>query len=129
MGSPTMNGKHHGFTFVELMVVMATIALLLTIALPRYFATLDRAKETALRENLFVMREAIDFYYIDKGRYPRSLRVLVDERYLRSVPPDPLTEMSDSWLEIRQLEDPMQMYDVRSGAEGVGSNEIAYIDW
>lgn len=124
-----MNGKHHGFTFVELMVVMATIALLLTIALPRYFATLDRAKETALRENLFVMREAIDFYYIDKGRYPRSLRVLVDERYLRSVPPDPLTEMSDSWLEIRQLEDPMQMYDVRSGAEGVGSNEIAYIDW
>lgn len=124
-----MSGKKNGFTFVELMVVLAIIAVLLTVALPRYFSGLERAQESVLKEDLFVMREAIDDYYVDKGSYPDSLRVLVEERYIREVPVDPITESRETWVLIGLPLDPTVVYDVRSGATGQASDGSLYYDW
>lgn len=125
-----VNGKSSkGFTFVELMVVMAMVALLISIAVPSYFAGLERSKEAVLREDLYVMREAIDQFYVDKGRYPANLSELVEQRYLRALPVDPITGSSDSWIEIASPRDPQLMWDVRSGASGTGSDELPYYDW
>ncbi len=129
MGYLTMNGKKIGFTFVELMVVMAIIALMLTIALPRYFSGLERAKEGILKEDLFTMRDAIDDYYVDKGQYPYSLEVLVKDRYLRAIPPDPITESKDTWIIIGLPQNPDVVYDIRSGADGKASDGTYYYDW
>ncbi len=124
-----MNGSVKGFTFVELMVVLAIIAVLLTVALPRYFSGLERAQEAVLREDLFVMREAIDDYYLDKGRYPDSLHSLVEERYIREIPVDPLTDSRETWLLLGLPQDPAVVYDVRSGADGEASDGSRYSEW
>ncbi len=124
-----MSGRPWGFTFVELMVVLAIIALLLTVALPRYFSGLERAQEAVLKEDLFVMREAIDDYYVDKGGYPASLQVLVEERYIREIPVDPVTESDETWLLIGLPHDPTVVYDVRSGADGEASDGSLYSEW
>lgn len=119
-----------GFTLIELLVVMAIIATLLTISVPRYFNSLDRSKETVLRHDLATMRDAIDKYSADKGKYPDSLATLVDERYLRHTPVDPLTESSDSWL--TDSPDDLSstgISDVHSGAEGVGIDGTEYGQW
>ena len=81
-----------GFTFIELLVVMAIIATLLSIAYPRYFNSLDRAKEAVLKQDLGILRDAIDQFYSDTGNYPLNLEELVERSYLRSIPIDPLTE-------------------------------------
>jgi len=88
-----------GFTLIEMVVVMATIGLLLALALPKYMATLERGKEQVLRQNIFQMREALDKYYGDTGKYPERLEDLVTRRYLRAVPIDPFTE-SATWVVI-----------------------------
>ena len=108
-----------GFTLIELMVVLSIIALLLTLAVPRYFGSIDKSKEAVLRENLNQMRDAISRYYADKGKYPESLDALATEKYLRGVPLDPVTESDKTWI-IVQPEDPAKggVYDVRSGAPG-----------
>ena len=108
-----------GFTLIELLVVLSVIAILLTLAVPRYFGSIDKSKEAVLRENLNQMREAISRYYADKGKYPESLDSLAAEKYLRSVPLDPVTESDKTWL-IVQPEDPSKggVYDVKSGAPG-----------
>jgi general secretion pathway protein G len=124
-----IGGKTKGFTFVEVMVVLAIVALLLTIALPRYFSGLDRAKEAILHQDLMVMREAIDHYYADKGNYPYSLGTLVEQKYLRGMPVDPITEQSDTWITVPLPDYSIGVYDVRSGAEGVASDGTPYIDW
>jgi general secretion pathway protein G len=80
-----------GFTLIELLVVLSIIALLLTLAVPRYFHSIDTSKEAVLSENLHIVRETIDKFYGDKGRYPESLEELVSERYLRALPHDPVT--------------------------------------
>ena len=129
MGYLTMNGNKTGFTFVELMVVMAIVALMITIALPRYYSGMERAKEAILKEDLFVMRDAIDDYYVDKGQYPRSLEVLVDERYLRAIPPDPITDSNKTWILIGLPQNPSVVYDIRSGAEGEATDGTAYYEW
>ena len=90
--------RRRGFTLIELMVVMAIIATLLTIAAPRYFEHLDRAREAALRETLAVTREAIDKFHADHDRYPATLQELVDRRYLRQLPMDPLTDSRETWV-------------------------------
>lgn len=116
-----------GFTLIELLVVMAIIALLLTIALPRYFNSVDRAADVTLQENLKVIRLTLDQFYADKGRYPDSLEELVDEKYLRSVPVDPVTESSTTWiLESSDEEGVSGIADVRSGAEGVTKDGRPY---
>lgn len=124
-----MSGSNRGFTFVELMVVLAIIALLLTVALPRYFSGVERAKEAVLKEDLFVMREAIDDYYADKGSYPASLQILVTERYIREVPVDPVTDSNETWMLIGLPQDPTVVYDVRSGAEGEAMDGSLYSEW
>ncbi|HTY04299.1 MAG TPA: type II secretion system protein [Rhodocyclaceae bacterium] len=120
-----------GFTLIELLVVMAIIATLLAIAAPRYFASLDRARDASLRESLFVMREAIDKYYGDTGRYPTDLPELVTRRYLRKVPPDPVTASPDTWILVSPpgSESEGNVYDVRSGAPGNGADGTAYAEW
>ena len=112
-----LRGK--GFTLIELLVVLAIIATLLMLALPRYFSSVDKSKEAVLKENLYQMRDAISKYYGDKGKYPESLEALADEKYLRQVPRDPITDSAATWV-IVPPQDPQQsgVYDVRSGAPG-----------
>lgn len=123
--------RWRGFTLIELLVVMAVIATLLTLAVPRYFDHLDRAREATLRESLAVMRDAIDKYRADTGRYPESLDDLVNRRYLRRVPPDPITERNDSWVIVSPPDEPGQrkVWDVQSGAEGQGRDGSEYRTW
>jgi len=124
------NRQNNGFTLIELLVVMAIISLLLTIAAPRYFAHLDRAREAALRESLSVMRESIDKFQSDTGKYPENLDELVSRHYLRKVPPDPITESTTSWIIVPpQPPATGSVYDVRSSAKGNGSNGSPYSEW
>ncbi|MBS1145055.1 MAG: ral secretion pathway protein [Proteobacteria bacterium] len=126
-----MNSRNKGFTLIELLVVMAVIATLLTIALPRYFQHLDRAREASLRESLAVMRDAVDKFRADTGRYPEALEELVSKRYLRKVPPDPITESTETWVIVPPPDEPGQkkVWDIRSGAEGQGINGSDYSTW
>jgi general secretion pathway protein G len=121
-----------GFTLIELIVVLAILALLASIAIPRYFAHVDRAKETTLKQDLNVMRDAIDKFYGDKGRYPDTLEELVDSRYIRKVPMDPITESTTTWQIVGPPPDADakgNVYDVKSGSEGRGKDGTAYADW
>jgi general secretion pathway protein G len=112
--------RRGGFTLIELIVVMAIIATLLTIALPRYFGSVDRSKEVTLRQSLNVMREAIDKFNADNGRYPEKLEDLVEKRYIRAIPVDPITESVQTWVIVPVPGAMAQgaVYDVRSGAQG-----------
>lgn len=116
MAYPTGAGKR-GFTLIELLVVLAILALLLTIAAPRFFSSIDQSKETVLRQNLHITRETIDKFYADQGRYPATLDELVERHYLRALPLDPVTESSTSWVLIAP-DSGNGVYNVRSGASG-----------
>jgi general secretion pathway protein G len=118
------------FTLIELLVVMSIVALLLTIALPRYFGSLDKSRDVALRENLKVVRVTLDKFYADKGHYPKDLQELVDQRYLREVPVDPITEQNDTWVLV-QPEDAttVGVKDVRSGAQGMSREGRPYASY
>jgi general secretion pathway protein G len=109
--------RGRGFTLIELLTVMAIIGTLLTIAVPRYFHSLERAREAVLKEDLAVLREAIDKHYADLNEYPETLQVLVEKHYVRSVPIDPFTKVADTWTLIPS-EDPDHagVRDVHSGA-------------
>lgn len=108
-----------GFTLIEMLVVMAIIALLLAIATPRYTSSLERSKEVALEENLKVMRVSMDRFYSDKGRYPDTLEELVELKYLRAVPLDPVTESATTWVPVPSREPEVKgIVDVKSGAQG-----------
>lgn len=120
----------HGFTLIELLVVLAILALLLTIAAPRYFSGVDKAKEATLRSDLRTMREAIDQYYGDHARYPDSLDELVQRGYLRRVPADPITNSAETWLIVPpQGEVEGVLSDIHSGAEGTGEDGTPYTEW
>ena len=121
--------KQKGFTFIELMVVLAIIAMLVSIAMPRYFEGLEKSREAVLRENLSVMRKAIDHYYGDKNLYPPSLQSLVDERYLKFIPEDPLTEQADTWQTVLPPDNSNRVYDVHSGSPDTASNGTLYNTW
>ncbi|MDT9000915.1 prepilin-type N-terminal cleavage/methylation domain-containing protein [Paucibacter sp. APW11] len=124
--------RHGGFTLIELIVVMAIVALLSSIVAPRYFASLQKSRETAMRSSLAVMRDAIDQYAADKGHYPESLQELAAARYLREIPEDPLLGKRDGWVELGPPPDAQlkgQLYDIRSGAAGRGSDGRLYADW
>lgn len=111
--------KARGFTLIELLVVLSIVALLTTLALPRYFQSIDTAKENVLTENLRLVRETIDKFYGDTGRYPESLNELVEKKYLRSLPVDPITESATDWV-IVPPDDPAKgnVYSIKSAASG-----------
>ncbi len=120
------------FTLIELIVVMAIVALLVTIAAPRYLQSVDRARESALRSSLAVMRDAIDRFAGDRGRYPDSLEELVAKRYLRTLPEDPMTGQPDGWVLLSPPPDAVlqgQLSDVRSGAAGRSRDGVLYAEW
>lgn len=120
------------FTLIELIVVMAVIALLVSIAAPRYLHSVDRAREATLRTTLAVMRDAIDRFAADRGRYPRSLQELVDLRYLRSLPEDPMTGRRDGWVLVAPAEDSVlsgTFNDVRSASAGRSREGELHADW
>jgi general secretion pathway protein G len=126
----TVLRRRSGFTLIELLVVMSIVALLLTLAVPRYFSSIDKSKEAVLKENLNQMRDAISRYYADKGKYPESLDALAADKYLRKVPLDPITESSATW-QVVQPEDPQKggVYDVRSGAPGKSRDGAEFSQW
>lgn len=122
--------RRRGFTLIELMVVMAIIATLLTIALPRYFGSVERSKEATLRQSLSVMRDAIDKYHSDNGKYPDDLQVLVHDRYIRTLPVDPITNSSETWVIVAPPDTSKgNVYDVKSGAPGNSSDGAAFDSW
>lgn len=137
------SGGRGGFTLIELMVVLAIIALLLTIAVPRYVDHVDRTRETTLKASLRTMREALDKFESDQGRLPASLQELVDRRYLREVPIDPMTDSRDTWMLLARgqaapADDAVHegeaapaggVADVRSGAAGQGRDGTSYANW
>lgn len=128
--------RRRGFTLIELLVVLAVIALLLALAAPRYFDHIQRSREAVLRENLNTMRDAIDKFHADRGRYPDGLGDLVTRRYLRSVPMDPVTDSSETWVVVPPPTGSSagatpsgSVYDVRSGAPGNGADGTPYESW
>ena len=119
-----------GFTLIELIVVMAIIAVLLTIATPRYFHSVEKSKEAVLHDNLALTRQVLDKYYGDNGKYPDNLGDLVSKKYLRMAPYDPITESTTSWLIIAPEDaDKGAVYDIKSGAPGKSLDGSEYKDW
>lgn len=118
-----------GFTLIELLVVLSIVALLLTIAVPRYFNALDKSREAVLRDNLRVLRQCIERYQADTGHYPETLQTLVEAKYLKAVPVDPITESDHSWR-LTQGDQPGEegVIDVHSGAEGKAHDGLPYVD-
>lgn len=124
------SAKCGGFTLIELLVVLAIVATLLSLVAPHYLGSVDRAKEVVLKENLATLRSTIDKYYADTGRYPETLQELVQQRYLRAVPEDPVAQSATAWVLVA----PPKGYkgavsDVKSAAEGAGRDGRAYADW
>jgi general secretion pathway protein G len=122
-----MRKRAGGFTLIELLVVLAIVALLLTLSFPRYFKSIDASKESVLTDNLRITRQTIDKFYGDTGRYPKSLDELVEKKYLRSLPVDPVTDSTATWI-IVPPDDPSKgnVYDIKSGAPGVDRNGKPY---
>jgi len=118
--SPQRRRRRCGFTLIEIVVVLTLIALLLTIAVPRYFATLDRGRLQVQQQNVAIVRDAIDKFYGDLGRYPETLEELVTKRYLRQVPVDPVSE-KPNWVVIAPADASMgAVFDLKP-ASGSGA--------
>ena len=119
-----------GFTLIELLVVMVVIGILLSIVSPRYFNSVSKAEEAVLKENLFLMRDALDKYQADTGRYPDSLDDLVSKKYLRSIPYDPVAKSNEIWVLVPP-EDTAKgsVFDVKSGATGTARDGTQYAEW
>jgi general secretion pathway protein G len=127
MVTTTGRRRASGFTLIELLIVLSIIALMMTIALPNYFHSIDASKEKILAQNLHATRDAIDRFYGDVGRYPESLEELVDKRYLRTLPVDPITDSATTWHIVPPDEPfPGKVYDIKSGAQGADSNGKPY---
>jgi general secretion pathway protein G len=122
--------RRTGFTLIELLVVMCIIALLLAVAVPRYFHSVARAREAVLKENLTLIRDALDKHYADTGSYPPNMEALVTKRYLRKVPEDPVTESAGTWVLVPPDKSGKGgVFDVRSGAPGNSIAGEAYSTW
>ena len=119
--------RRGAFTLIELLIVLAIIATVITLVIPRFFPSVDRSKEVVLKESLTTVRNAIDRHYRDTGHYPRSLQELVDERYLRSLPIDPVTESAATWRIVPPADASKGgIYDLRSGALGSTAEGTPY---
>lgn len=119
-----------GFTLIEMMIVVAIISILATMAVPGFQRQLVRAKETSLRRSLFVMRDTIDQHFADHGRYPDALQDLADKKYVRQLPMDPFTGRHDTWIAIPPEDFAAgNVYDVHSGSNKVGLEGVPYNEW
>ncbi len=152
--APGLPGNRRGFTLIELMIVVSIIGILAAIAVPNYQRGVIRAREAVLSEDLYNLRNVIDQFYADQGKYPDSLDELSEKRYLRELPKDPFTGKSDSWVTVPPppesavptpeagssplvdvpgvsgaLAGPGNVYDVHSGSNLVGSNGVPYNEW
>ena len=132
-----LNAGRRGFTLIEILIVLSIIGILLGLAVPQYQMSVKRAREAVLKENLFIMRKMIDQYYQDKHKYPPSLQSLVEENYLKTIPIDPITGSSETWVEVRQMP-PVDEYipgenlgvvDVKSGSEAKALDGTFYNTW
>jgi general secretion pathway protein G len=127
--------REYGFTMVELMIVMAIIAILATLAIPSYVTAIKHAREAVLKEDLHVLRAAIDSYTMDKQKAPQSLDDLVQEGYLKVIPEDPMTHSKDTW--VTETSDAMYsldqtepgVNDVHSGSEDTSTDGQPYSSW
>jgi general secretion pathway protein G len=122
-----MNKK--GFTLIELMIVISIIGILSTLAQPSYVQYRIRAKEASLKHTLFVFRDVVDKYYADHGKYPDSLENLAEKKYIRSIPKDPFTKSSSTWVVVPSEEEESGIYDIHSGSYKIGLNGVPYNEW
>ena len=127
-------GRAAGFTLLELLIVVALIGILTTLVIPQFRQTPTKAKEAVLKEDLFTMRDVIDQYFSDKGKYPQSLESLVEDGYLRKIPVDPFTNSSETWqVENAPGDEDTEgeggIYDVHSGATGQALDGSNYAEW
>ncbi len=123
--------RARGFTLLELLFVLLIVALLAGIVGPMLIGSISRARESTLKEDIHVMRRAIDNYYADNGKYPGELADLVNKRYLRGLPADPVTERRDTWIVVRTGNDKGLggIIDVHSGSELTANDGTFYRDW
>ena len=129
----TIRSGERGFTLLELITVISIIAILTAIALPNYKAAIIQSKEAVLREDLFQFRDRIDQYYADKGKYPESLQILLEQGYLRRIPADPITGNPD-WEVVAAEPDPDDpdasgIYDVHSASSAASMSGTPYNEW
>src|SRR6185312_2601113 len=127
--------RDDGFTLIELLIVITLISILATMGMVQYKNSIQSSKEAVLHTDLFRMRDAIDQYYADKGKYPASLDALVSDGYMRNIPEDPITKSTDTWQTIPAEADPNNpssepgIYDIKSGAQGTALDGTNYSDW
>jgi len=121
-----------GFTFVEIMIVLVVIGILVTLATPSFTMSVQRAREATLRENLFIFRDVIDQHYADHGTYPPTLEALVEKRYLRKVPKDPVTGSETTWVLVHDTDEQgveAGIFDIKSGSDQAGMDGTAHNTW
>ena len=132
---PLRRSGQRGFTLIELLVVISMISILAAMGMVLHRNSIQRAKETTLKHDLFHMRDAIDQYYADKGKYPASLDALVTDGYIRKIPDDPITQSATTWETVPAEPDPANpsaepgIYNVKSGAQGTSLDGSSYADW
>jgi general secretion pathway protein G len=122
--------NNRGFTLIELMIVIAIIGILASIATPSFQRSIVRAREASLMNSLFILRDVIDQYYGDHGEYPETLEALTEKRYIRAVPKDPFTGSEETWILIApEGEDLTGIYDIHSGSNKISLYGIPYNEW